>query len=105
MGSGGVSIHDRRGFLSLRTRGIADRPGNADGSLVAEGFLVFDVIAGRKLGSFELELAIANLLDTPWREAQFAEESRITPAGETLEQMHYTPGMPLTATLKAAYTF
>ncbi len=105
MGSGGVSVHDRRGFVSLRTRGIADRVGNDDGSLTAKGYLLVDVVAGKKLGRFDLELTIANLLDTDWREAQFAEESRVTPTSMPVEQMHFTPGMPLTATLKAAYTF
>jgi hypothetical protein len=105
MGSGGVSIHDKRSFVSLRARGIADRPGNDDGSLTAKGYLLFDLVAGKKLGKLDLELTLANLLDADWREAQFAEESRVTPTGELVEQMHFTPGMPLTATLKAAYTF
>jgi hypothetical protein len=105
MGSGGVSIHDKRSFVSLRARGIADRPGNDDGSLTAKGYLLFDLVAGKKIGKLNLELTIANLLDTEWREAQFAEESRVTPTAEVVEQMHFTPGMPLTATLKAAYTF
>jgi TonB-dependent Receptor Plug Domain len=104
-GSGGVSLHDKRSFVSLRARGIADRPGNDDGSLTAQGYLLFDLVAGKKLGKLDLELTIANLLDTEWREAQFAEESRVTPAGDVVEQIHFTPGMPLTATLKAAYSF
>ncbi len=105
MGSGGASIHDKTSFVSLRTRGIADRAGNEDGSLTAKGYLLFDLIAGKKLGNFDLELTVANLLNTEWREAQFAEESRVTPTGDVMEQMHFTPGMPLTATVKAAYKF
>ncbi len=105
MGSGGVSMHDKRSFVSLRTRGIADRAGNEAGSLNAVGYLVFDVIAGTKLRGFELELTVTNLLDADWREAQFAEESRVTPTADVVEQMHFTPGMPLTATLKLRYTF
>ena len=105
MGSGGVSVHDKRSFVSLRARGIADRPGNDDGSLTAKGYLLLDLVAGKKLGKLDLELTIANLLDTQWREAQFAEESRVTPTGDVMEQMHFTPGLPLTATLKAAYSF
>lgn len=105
MGSGGVAVHDRRGFVSLRTRGIADRPGNADGTLTAQGYLLFDVVAGTRLGGCDLELTIANLTNTRWREAQFAEESRVMPTGPAVEQMHYTPGMPLTATMKASYRF
>ncbi|MEJ7601078.1 MAG: TonB-dependent receptor [Kofleriaceae bacterium] len=105
MGSGGVSVHDKRSFVSVRTRGIADRAGNDDGSLTAQGYLLFDIIIGRRMGPLNLELTIANLLNTEWREAQFAEESRVMPTSDTLEQMHFTPGLPLTATLKAAYTF
>jgi hypothetical protein len=63
------------------------------------------VVAGRKVGDLDVELTVSNLLDTEWREAQFAEESRVSPAAMLLEQMHYTPGMPLTATLKVAYKF
>ncbi len=105
MGSGGVSVHDKRSFVSLRARGIADRAGNEDASLTAEGFLLFELIAGKKFGNLNVELTVANLLNTEWREAQFAEESRVAPDGELVEQMHFTPGMPLTATLKASYTF
>lgn len=105
MGSGGVSVHAKRGFVSVRARGIADRPGNDDGSLTAKGYLLFDVVAGKQLGGFDFELTIANLANTQWREAQFAEESRVMPTGEAVEQMHYTPGMPLTATMKASYRF
>jgi hypothetical protein len=101
MGSGGVAVHNTQGFVSLRARGIGDRPGNDDGSLTAEGYLIFDVIAGRKLTkNFDLELTLTNLLNSEWREAQFAEESRVSPTAEIVEQMHFTPGLPLTATVK-----
>ncbi|MBA3455139.1 MAG: TonB-dependent receptor plug domain-containing protein [Deltaproteobacteria bacterium] len=105
MGSGGVSIHDKHNFVSVRSRGIADRAGNEDGTLTAKGYLLFDLIAGKKVGKLDLELTVANLLNTKWREAQFAEESRVSPNAEVMEQMHFTPGMPLTATIKAAYKF
>ncbi len=105
MGSGGAALHDRRGFVSLRARGIADRPGNDDGSLTAEGYLIFDVVAGKRLGRFDLELTVTNLLDTDWREAQFAEESRVSTTAPLVEQMHFTPGVPLTATVAASVTF
>ncbi len=106
MGSGGASVHGPRGFVSVRARGIGDRPGNDDGSLTAEGYLIFDIIAGKKIGtSFDLNLTVNNLFDARWREAQFAEESRVSPTAGLVEQMHYTPGIPLTATLTAAYSY
>ncbi len=105
MGSGGISVHDKLKFLSLRTRGIADRAGNDDASLIAKGYRIFDLVAGRHFGKLNVEVDIANLFDQEWREAQFAESSAVTPTAPIVEQMQYTPGMPLTATLKAAYTF
>jgi outer membrane receptor protein involved in Fe transport len=103
MGSGGATLHDAKQFVALRARGIGDRPGNDSGTLTAEGYVIFDIIAGRKLGGMDLNLTINNALDTEWREAQFAEASRVTPTSDIVEQMHFTPGMPLTATLSAAY--
>jgi hypothetical protein len=105
MGSGGVAVHDKRSFISLRARGIGDRPGNDDGSLTAEGYLIFDLVAGTAIGALGLELTVTNLLNAEWREAQFAEESRVTPTTELVEQMHFTPGLPATATLVAKYAF
>ncbi len=65
--------------MSVRTRGIADRPGNADGTLTAAGYLIVDVMAGRTLGRWDLSLTLSNALNAAWREAQFAEASRVTP--------------------------
>jgi outer membrane receptor protein involved in Fe transport len=104
MGSAGVALHDKRSFVSLRARGIADRPGNDEGTLTAQGYLVFDLMAGRKLGRFDLEMTVTNLLDTDWREAQFAESSRVSPTAPIVEQMHFTPGVPLTITVAASVT-
>jgi hypothetical protein len=50
-----------------------------------------------------VNLTVNNLLNSAWREAQFADESRITPTGPVVEQMHFTPGIPLSATVTVAY--
>ena len=105
MGHGGITAKRGNSFVSLRGRGIADRPGTEDGALVAEGYLLFDLIAGTERGSWGFNLTVNNLLDSEWREAQFAEESRITPMAESALQMHFTPGMPLTATATARYSW
>ena len=62
-------------------------------------------MAGTQLGKVDLNVTVNNALDADWREAQFAEESRVSPTAPLVEQMHYTPGMPLTATVTAAYRF
>jgi hypothetical protein len=55
------------------------------------------VVAEHKVGRTSLGLTITNLLDADWREAQFAEASRVTPTAEVKEDLHFTPGAPLTA--------
>jgi len=105
MGQGGVTLVQGPAFVSLRARGIGDRPGNDDGSLTAEGYLIFDLIAGRTIGKLDLDLTINNLFNTDWREAQFADESAVTPTAPIVEQMHFTPGIPRSATVTAAYRF
>ncbi len=105
MGSGGIAVHDKRSFVSLRARGIGDRPGNDDGSLTAEGYLILDLVAGTTFGKLGIELTVNNLLNAEWREAQFAEESRVVSMGALKEQMHFTPGMPATVTLTAKCAF
>jgi outer membrane receptor protein involved in Fe transport len=105
MGQGGVTLVRGPQFVSLRARGIGDRPGNDDGSLTAQGYLIFDLMAGRTFGKLDLNLTVNNLLNAEWREAQFADESAVAPGAPIVEQMHFTPGIPLTATVTAAYRF
>jgi outer membrane receptor protein involved in Fe transport len=105
MGQGGVTLQRGPAFVSLRARGIADRPGNARGTLTAQGYLIFDLIAGRTFGKLDLNLTVNNLFNRDWREAQFADTSAVVPSGPAIEQMHFTPGTPLTATATAAYRF
>jgi outer membrane receptor for monomeric catechols len=106
MGQGGVTVTDGSQFVSVRARGIGDRPGNGDGTLTAQGYLIFDVMAGTKIAKqLDLNLTINNALSSAWREAQFAATSAVSPTAMPIEQMHFTPGIPLTATITAAYTF
>ncbi|MBA2538061.1 MAG: TonB-dependent receptor, partial [Deltaproteobacteria bacterium] len=90
MGSGGITAHDQRGFVAVRARGIGDRAGNDTGELTAEGYFIVDVMAGTQLGKVDLNLTVNNALDANGREAQFAEESRVSPTAPLVEQMHYT---------------
>ncbi len=104
MGSGGATAHGLGGFVTVRARGIADRPGNEAGTLTAPGYLILDIIAGRRWGKLGVNLTVNNALDADWREAQFADSSRVSPTADVVEQMHFTPGVPLTATVAASYT-
>jgi hypothetical protein len=103
MGQGGVTIVDGTSFVSLRGRGIADRPGNDDNTLTAKGYFILDLMMGMQpCNRLSLNLTINNVLDSDWREAQFADTSAVTPTSPAITQMHFTPGIPLTATATAA---
>jgi hypothetical protein len=97
MGGGGVTVRRGTSFAALRFRGIGDRPANDDGSLTAQGFGLVDVVAQHAFGATTVGLSVENLLDADWREAQLAEESRVAPTADLVEDVHFTPGAPLTA--------
>jgi hypothetical protein len=104
-GGGGVTAFRGPSSVSLRGRGIGDRPANDDGSLTAEGYFLLDLVASHKIGRFDGTLTVLNLLDSEWREAQFADESRVSPMAPMAEDVHFTPGSPLTALLTIGSTF
>jgi len=104
MGQGGITYINGRFNVSLRGRGIADRPGNDDNTLTAKGYFIFDLIAAiQPTKKLNLNLTLNNLFNQTWREAQFADTSAVTPTSAPVEQMHFTPGIPLTATVTASY--
>ncbi|QRK07620.1 TonB-dependent receptor [Archangium violaceum] len=122
--SGGVSarhpigIYGRLGVLHL-----GDRPATEDGLLTAEGFTRVDATLGYRGSFYEVNLSVQNLLDTVWREAQFANVSRLPsetspsscpvgtrPAGEAdafegCEDVHFTPGAPFNAQASVSFFF
>ncbi len=104
-GGGGATLSRGHSTVSLRARGIGNRPANDDDTLTAEGYILLDLVASHRLAAFELGLTVMNLLDAEWREAQFAEESRVSPAAELREDVHFTPGAPLTALATVGATF
>jgi TonB dependent receptor/TonB-dependent Receptor Plug Domain len=103
-GGAGVTFTQGASFAALRARGIGDRPANDEDTLTAEGYLLLDLVAGYRLDPFELGVSITNLLDASWREAQFAEESRVAPEADLREDVHFTPGAPLSALVTVGAT-
>jgi outer membrane receptor protein involved in Fe transport len=94
--SGGVQVDSPIGiFGSVRVLGLSDRPANETGSIVAQGWNLVDLEAGYDHHPFRASIAVRNLLNTPWRQAQFANESRLAGESEPVEDLHFTPGYPL----------
>jgi outer membrane receptor protein involved in Fe transport len=83
-------------FGGVWLRHVGARPATEDGSLEAEGFTVVDLQVGHRFGPFETTLDVQNLLNTEWREVQFATESRLPNEAAPVEEIHFAPGWPLT---------
>jgi outer membrane receptor protein involved in Fe transport len=114
--AGGVSArHPSGAYGRLGVLHLGDRPATEDRFLTAEGFTRVDATVGYRASWFEVNVGIQNVLDTEWREAQFANVSRLPgetesgncppgtrPAGEEgafegCEDLHFTPGAPINA--------
>lgn len=112
--AGGVSARHPSGpYGRLGVLHLADRPATEDGFLTAQGFTRVDAAVGFHHKRFDLAVGVQNLLNTQWREAQFANVSRLPgetsaqscPAGTRAseeggsfngcEDLHFTPGAPI----------
>ncbi|MCB9298646.1 MAG: TonB-dependent receptor plug domain-containing protein [Lewinellaceae bacterium] len=104
--TGGLSFQPSSGFSGgIRYRYIKDRPANEDGSITAEGYFVVDGNVNYTIKNLTFSIIGENLLDTEWNEAQFATESRLKGEDESVEELHFTPGVPFFLRGKVAYRF
>ncbi len=87
----------------MRVKAIADRPATQDGTLVALGYTIVDAQAGARWKDLELGLDVLNLLNTTWREAQFATTSRLAWEPAAVTGIDSTPGWPLTILAHASW--
>jgi len=92
-------------------RWVGDRPATQDGRLTAQGYLVVDVTAAYRWRFIEIGLVVENVLNSTWREAQFASTSYVVGRDDPRyavsgrEDVHFTPGNPISvrATLAAYF--
>jgi outer membrane receptor protein involved in Fe transport len=121
--SAGLSARHSSGLYGrLGVLHLADRPATEDSFLTAEGFTRVDATLGYRATWFEATLGLQNVLNTEWREAQFANVSRLPeetgpescpagtrPAGEDTfegcEDLHFTPGAPINAQASVTFYF
>ncbi len=103
---GGISIKTKSGFSgSLRYRYMDDRPANEDGSVIAKGYFVNDLILNYEKEKYAVGIEIQNLFNVEWNEAQFDTESRLQDEPAPVSELHYTPGTPFFAKLSLSYFF
>ena len=103
---GGVNaLHPSGIEASLRYRYMADRPANEDNTVVADGFIVANVVLGYHFNRFRIFALGENLFNVEWNEAQFDTESRLFNEASSVSELHYTPGNPFNVQVGLAYEF
>jgi hypothetical protein len=103
---GGLTYRKQEGLNgSLRYRYMGDRPANEDNTIVAEGYFVIDAALNYTKKRWEVGIAVQNLLNTKWKETQFATESQLKDELSPVTEIHFTPGVPFFARLNFAFFF
>jgi outer membrane receptor protein involved in Fe transport len=72
---------------------------------VAKGYFVTDASFNYTQPKYEIGIAIENLFNTKWNEAQFATESRLQNEPAPVTELNFTPGTPFFARIKFAVFF
>lgn len=102
--TGGISVKNASGFSgSIKSRYMADRPANEDNSLIAKGYFVTDMNTNYTYKHFTFGLIAENIFNVAWKETQFATETRLQNEPQSVTEIHFTPGTPLS--IKGVLTF
>jgi len=102
----GISLVSYKGFNgSLRARHLRSRPANEDNSIIAEGYTISDFTINYQTGPILVGFTIENIFNVQWKETQFATESRLQNEAESVEEIHFTPGVPRFVRLRMAFSF
>ena len=102
--AGGITYKKPTGLNgSLRYRYMADRPANEDFSIVAEGYFIADAQLNYTQKKYNIGLSILNILNTKWKETQFATESLLRNETSPVEEIHFTAGSPFFARIALTY--
>lgn len=104
--TGGIFYKVKYGWNGgLSYRYLKNRAANEDNSIVAKGYFVADASVNYTQPKYEIGLAVENLFNTKWNEAQFATESRLLNEPAPVTELNFTPGMPFFARVKFAVFF
>lgn len=104
--SGGLSLREAGPVAGgLRYRFVVPRAAIEDNSVVARGYLVWESFASWRVSRFDVVLALENLFNARWNEAQFATTSRLRDEPAPVTELHFTPGAPRGMQLGVEYRF
>ena len=103
---GGIFYKKKEGFNgSVTYRYIKDRPANEDNSITAKGYFLLDGSLNYTKPKYEIGVALENIFNVDWNEAQFATESRLFSEPAPITELHFTPGTPFFFRFKLAVFF
>ncbi|HEV8365356.1 MAG TPA: TonB-dependent receptor [Gemmatimonadaceae bacterium] len=98
--AGGLRTTEARGIAAgIRWRHIGARAANADNSVRAHRSALLETVSTLRWRGSTIRLAVDNVLNVRWNEAQFATTSRLRGEAAPVTELHYTPGAPRTLTL------
>lgn len=104
--TGGIFYKRTKGWNgSISWRYIKDRPANEDNSITAKGYFLLDANIGYTTSAIELGMAIENMTNVTWNEAQFATTSQLKNEAVPVTELNFTPGNPIQVRFKMAYHF
>jgi outer membrane receptor protein involved in Fe transport len=103
---GGISYKNPKQLNgSLRYRYMANRAAVEDNSITAQGFFLVDAVVNYNIKSLQFGITLENLLNSAWKEAQFATESRLQTENASVNEIHFTPGTPRFGKVSVTYMF
>ncbi len=104
--TGGIFYKATTGWNgSISYRYVKSRPANEDNSVVAKGYFVADLALNYTQKKYEVGIAIENLFNTTWNEAQFATTSQLRNETAPVTELNFTPGTPFFPRVKFAVFF
>ncbi len=80
----------------IQMRSVGNRWGDEDRVSTIHGYNIFDLLLKYKWDRYEYLFSINNLANKQWRSAQFYHESQLKTEGAPVNDIHFTPGEPLT---------
>ena len=102
----GLTVRDAGPFEGgARVRHASSRPATEDGAVRARGYTVAELFGAWTVARVRLTLAVDNLFDTAWNEAQFATTSRLPGEAAPVTELHFTPGAPRGVQAGVEYRF
>jgi hypothetical protein len=112
-GQAGLSLFHPSWAPGLRARigarWVGDRPANSMNTFTAQGYFIVDVYGAYRWRFLEFGLAVNNVFNTSWREAQFATTYRLSEAPYNIPAqvtgVNFTPGNPIALYATASVYF